>query len=149
MRVLAAATASTGNVAVLAGWSGDPGRSPLVSLTLSRRSGRRGAATDRRPLGPDSGGLPTLVGEPAVLEALASGFGPGGVGVVAHDAKEIMRSLLPLGVDIAGLTMDTAVVAYLLDPSVDRYRLRDCGAFLGCQCRRRHRRNRPGHVRPR
>jgi DNA polymerase-1 len=52
--------------------------------------------------------------------------------VIAHNAKEIMRSLLPLGVDVAALTMDTAVAAYLLDPSVDHYRLRDLSvAHLG------------------
>jgi DNA polymerase-1 len=45
--------------------------------------------------------------------------------VVAHDAKELMRSLLPSGVDITGLVLDTAVAAYLLDPSVDGYRLSD------------------------
>ena len=51
---------------------------------------------------------------------------------MAHDAKEMMRSLLPLGVDIAGLAMDTAVAAYLLDPSTDQYRLSDLAArFLG------------------
>ena len=74
----------------------------------------------------------TLLSDSSVLEVLASGFGDGGVSVVGHDAKELMRSLLPLGVDITGLAMDTAVVAYLLDPSVDRYRLGDLAErFLG------------------
>ena len=44
---------------------------------------------------------------------------------MAHDAKELMRTFLPDGVDITGLAMDTAVAAYLLDPSDDRYRLAD------------------------
>jgi DNA polymerase-1 len=45
-----------------------------------------------------------------------------------------MRSLLPLGVDITGLVVDTAVAAYLLDPSVDRYRLSELAArFLGVE----------------
>jgi len=34
-----------------------------------------------------------------------------------------MRSLLPLGVDVTGLTMDTAVAAYLLDASTGEYEL--------------------------
>ena len=124
-QVFAAATASTGAVAVLARWSGDPGRSPVASLTVSCE-----AVPGEKPpaivhIGPDEDGVAALLADPGVLEALAAGFGPGGVGVVAHDAKEMMRSLLPLGVDITGLTMDTAVVAYLLDPSVDRYRLAD------------------------
>jgi DNA polymerase-1 len=124
-RIFASAAASTGNVAVLARWSGDPGRSPIVSLTLSCEARTGDPPTAIVHIGPDADGVPALLGDPAVLEALASGFGPGGAGVVAHDAKEMMRSLLPLGVDIVGLTMDTAVVAYLLDPSVDRYRLAD------------------------
>jgi DNA polymerase-1 len=67
-----------------------------------------------------------------VLATLASGLGRDGVGVVAHDAKELMRTLLPLGVDITGLAMDTAVAAYLLDPSDDRYRLSDLAPrYLG------------------
>jgi DNA polymerase-1 len=35
---------------------------------------------------------------------------------------------LPLGVDVTGLVVDTAVAAYLLDPSVDEYRLSDLAA---------------------
>jgi DNA polymerase-1 len=73
-----------------------------------------------------------LVAEAEVLAELAAAVGPDGVGVVAHDAKELMRSLLPLGVDLTGLVMDTAVAAYLLDPSVERYRLSDLTVrFLG------------------
>jgi len=54
------------------------------------------------------------------------------MGVVAHDAKEMMRGLLQVGVDITGLVMDTAVAAYLLDPSTDRYRIGDLAErFLG------------------
>ena len=39
-----------------------------------------------------------------------------------------MRSLLPLGVDIVRLALDTAVAAYLLDPSTDSYRVSDLAA---------------------
>ena len=54
--------------------------------------------------------------------------------MVAHDAKELMRSLLPFGVDVTGLAMDTAVAAYLLDPSSDHYRLGDLASrFLGVE----------------
>jgi DNA polymerase-1 len=68
----------------------------------------------------------SLAVHPEVLTSLAAAFGPGGsVGVIGHDTKELMRSLLPLGVDITTLAMDTAVAAYLLDPSTDGYRLSD------------------------
>ena len=59
-----------------------------------------------------------------------------------------MRSLLPLGVDITRLTMDTAVAAYLLDPSVDRYRLADLASrFLDVSVDDGTGGHRPGHVR--
>ena len=37
--------------------------------------------------------------------------------LTGHQVKEVMRSLLPLGIDVTGLTMDTSVTAYLLDAS--------------------------------
>ena len=122
--LFAAVRSATGNVALAPSWEGDAGRTPLLALALVSEAGSADASpTPAVFLGPFSGGL--LVGEPRVLAALASGLGPDGVGVVAHDAKELMRILLPDGVDITGLAMDTAVAAYLLDPSDDRYRLSD------------------------
>jgi DNA polymerase I len=137
-RVLTAARESTGSVALFARWSGDPGRSPLASLTLTAEAGPGGSGlAPVVHLGSPDGAAPeggaALIGDPAVLAVLAGAFGPdGGVGVVGHDTKELMRSLLPLGVDIASLTMDTAVCAYLLDPSTDGYRLGDLASrYLG------------------
>ncbi|HEX7442953.1 MAG TPA: DNA polymerase, partial [Acidimicrobiales bacterium] len=130
--LFATVRSTTGNVAVAPLWEGDPGRSPLLAMALVAE------ATDEagdRPtpavyLGPHPGGH--LVADRRVLDALADGLGPGGVGVVAHDAKELMRSLLPVSVDLTGLAVDTAVAAYLLDPSDDRYRLSDLAPrFLG------------------
>ena len=125
------ARAGTGNLAVLARWTGDAGRSPLGLLALA----------PEHPDGTDSvegvvvlvgdlgdGGDGAVLDDPSVTGALAAAVGPGGAGVVAHDAKEIMRSLLPSGVDVAGLVMDTAVAAYLLDSSTDSYRLADLAA---------------------
>ena len=42
---------------------------------------------------------------------------------VGHEVKEAMRSLLPLGIDLTGLEMDTGVAAYLLDASTGDYQL--------------------------
>src|SRR5664280_2545562 len=96
-----ASWATTGSVALSARWSGDPGRSPLLGLAVAGE-----AVTDGPPpvavvyLGPGTDPDIPLSADPRVLEALTGGLGAGGVGVVAHDAKEIMRSLLPLGVDV-------------------------------------------------
>jgi len=115
----------TGAVAVLPAWSGDPGRSPLASLTLAAEVGPDGDATTAVHL---AGGDAGVVDSPEVNAALTEAFGPGGVEVVGHDVKELMRWLLPRGVDIVGLAMDTAVAAYLLDPSTDHYLLSDLAA---------------------
>ncbi len=131
-----AARAGTGNVALAAGWSGDPGRSELTGLALAVEPASPDGPAPADPpgaptsvhLGAAADGGGSLLADAAVLAALASELGPEGVGVVAHDAKELMRSLLPLGVDITGLTLDTAVAAYLLDPSTDQYRLADLAA---------------------
>ena len=130
--LFSSARAGTGNVALAPLWEGDPGRSPLLALALAAEAveSAADASTPAVYLGPHAGGH--LVTEPPVLRALANGLGPDGVGVVAHDAKELMRSLLPLGVDVRGLAIDTAVAAYLLDPSDDHYRLSDLAPrFLG------------------
>jgi DNA polymerase-1 len=133
------ARAGTGNVALFAQWSGDPGRSALRGLALlaepagppAEAPGEAGPASGAGD-DPVAGPVVYLAGggdlavHPEVLATLAASVGPGGtVGVVGHDTKELMRSLLPLGVDITTLVMDTAVAAYLLDPSTDGYRLSD------------------------
>jgi len=128
--LVAGARAGTGILALAPRWAGDPGRSPLEALALVAEPSDPDDPSAGVHLGAHAGG--PLVAEPEVLAALAAAVGPGGVGVVAHDAKELMRSLLPLGVDVTGLVVDTAVAAYLLDPSVDQYRLSDLAArFLG------------------
>ena len=129
----ATARKGTGAVALFARWTGDAGRSPLASLTIAAEDGP-GVSGPMVHLGPVSGGDPDLLADPGLLGVLAGGLGPRGMEVVAHDAKEIMRSLLPSGVDLARLALDTAVAAYLLDPSTDRYRVSDLAArFLGVE----------------
>jgi len=95
-------------------WSGDPGRSELAGLAV-------GGADETTALGL----APELLTAKAVTAALAAALARGGPGVVAHGAKELMRVLLPAGLDLTGLAMDSAVAAYLLDPSSGRYRLED------------------------
>jgi len=118
-KALASLAKTAGTVAVFASWLGDPGRSRLTGLALAPVGAGSDTAMSALWLDEDT------VSEPTVVSALASLFGPGGARIVAHGAKELMRSLLPEGVDIVGLEMDTAVAAYLLDPSSGRYKLEE------------------------
>lgn len=138
LEAVALAAAADGGVPVALApvWSADPGRSPLVGLAVTARGA--GAASAERATGPAAGAVAVgdqpspvvwleadLLGSPGVLGALQKLVGTGGPGVVAHDAKELMRALLPAGVDITELALDTAVAAYLLDPSAGRYGLEE------------------------
>ncbi len=147
-------------VAVSGAWEGTPGRTRLTHLAFTRggdsdqRAGKRGAV-DVLVLGPEvtghlydgaSGEVTGLIGaagargavpdgtpETVVLrQVLALVAGADGPGVVAHDAKNLMDSLLPVGIDVTGLRLDTSVAAYLLQPSDGRYGLADVARrYLG------------------
>jgi DNA polymerase-1 len=101
-----------GRLAVAGRWNGLPGRSDLVALLVLATEG-------------DEAGLGVLVpGEHLTAAAVATQLNallaqP----VLGHNVKELMRSLLPLGIDVTGLEMDTAVAAYLLDASTGEYAL--------------------------
>ncbi len=102
----------TGRLALAARWNGMPGRSELVALVLVATEG-------------DEAGLGVLVpaaqlGAASVVKKLNGILARPFVG---HEVKEVMRSLLPLGIDLTGLEMDTAVAAYLLDASTGEYEL--------------------------
>jgi len=115
----AAATA----LAMAGSWEGAEGRSALMGLAFAEV----GETNPARPV--VSWWLPAeLLGEPSVRDALASLLGPSGVPVSAHDAKALIRSLAPLGVDFASLQLDTAVAAYLVDPAGDKYVLEELAA---------------------
>ena len=102
----------SGRLAVAARWNGMPGRSELVALILVATEG-------------DEAGLGVLVpaallGAASVVKKLNSMLARP---FLSHEVKEAMRSLLPLGIDLTGLEMDTAVAAYLLDASTGEYEL--------------------------
>jgi DNA polymerase-1 len=100
-----------------ASWVGRPGRSALVGLALAALD-----AADATWLAGD------LIPQPEVAAALANLVGPAGVAVSAHQAKPLLRSLLPLGIDVRTLDLDTAVATYLLDPARDAYPLDEVAA---------------------
>jgi len=56
-------------------------------------------------------------------EVLVPLLGPAGPGVVAHDAKPLLRALGRRGIVDVGLVLDTALAAYLLDPADTTYDL--------------------------
>jgi DNA polymerase-1 len=94
------------DVAAVAGsWEGEAGRTPLAGVALS-----------------DADGGVHWVG-PELLRALGPVLTGRGPTVDAHDAKALMRSLRPLGVDFDSLRLDTAIAAYLVDPAEDTYLL--------------------------
>ena len=102
----------TGRLALAARWDGMPGRSDLVALVLVATEGDEaglGVLVPARPARCRHGGQ----------EAQRVLARP----VVGHQVKEVMRSLLPLGIDLTGLVMDTGVAAYLLDASTGEYEL--------------------------
>ncbi len=124
-------------LAVAPAWSGPEGRSDLLALAL--------APMAAGPVGGESGAEAPVDGpeaavtvltasalaDPGVRSALAAIFDESGPPLWAHDAKPLMRALLPLGVDIRTLRLDTAVAAYLIEPSDSRYLLRDLAARYG------------------
>ncbi|HEV7887803.1 MAG TPA: DNA polymerase I [Acidimicrobiales bacterium] len=109
-------------VAVEASWQGEPGRSALQGLAFATSAEQ-------------AQWLPVEAFEDdKVHAALCRLFGH--VSVHAHKAKELMRGLAVLGVDVTSLGIDTAVAAYLIDPAVDQYLLEDlCIRYAGIDVR--------------
>ncbi len=105
-------------------WAGEPGRSPLLGLAVGGvrdRGDRDRADGGGLQLGPVAW-LPAEVLVPAgdLVERIATLVGPKGLPVLGHGVKELMRSLLPIGIDATGLRIDTAVAAFLLEPDRGR-----------------------------
>ena len=84
--VIASARATSGNLAVLARWTGDPGRSPST-LTLAPEV-TSGDALAVVHLDNSAGDGEGPLGDPGVIAELAAGLGADGVPAVAHNAKE-------------------------------------------------------------
>ncbi|MDE0652194.1 MAG: DNA polymerase I [bacterium] len=121
--------AAGASLAAAAAWAARPGRSAIEGLALSGDGGSDGSEGPRRAVW-----LPgELIGETAVREALGRLLGMDAPALVAHDVKALMRGLLAVGVDVRSLEMDTAIAAYLLDPSQSDYPLTDLLArYAGC-----------------
>ncbi len=102
--------AGAGDVLVVVGrWDGLAGRSRLRGIAL----------VDPVPPGAGLWVSGHLLGERRSASALSALLAD--EPVAGHGVKELLRSLLPLGIDCTGLVMDTEVAAYLLDPTTGDY----------------------------
>ena len=134
-----AVLAQSGSLAVAGAWRGRRGRSEFEGLALVGAAETAPDQSSQTGDG-DAGVAPSavwipgdLLGDGALREALGGLFGEGAPGLVAHDARDLMRSLLAIGIDVRSLTMDTAIAAYLLDPSQSDYPVGDVLArYAGC-----------------
>lgn len=89
-------------------FEGEPGRSALDGLCVVTNAARGSAVYLSAK----------LLGNTDVQGLLFEG-----APLIAHDAKPIMRSLLRLGIDVQTLSLDTAIAAYLVNPSRSSYSL--------------------------
>ncbi len=117
---LGAWSAAKTALAVAGSWEGAEGRSGLVGLAFAEVTGTEPSAARAvwwLPAG--------LLADASVRASLERLLGPEGAPVSSHDAKALIRSLAPLGVDFCSLQLDTAVAAYLVDPAGDKYVLEE------------------------
>ncbi len=95
---------------IAAAWTGEPGRSFLTGIAIVTD----GTSSEVAWISSE------LIGDEAVGAALRTH-----PSVRGHNAKELMRSLLAIGVEVRNLVLDTAIAAYLIDPAEARYALPD------------------------
>jgi DNA polymerase-1 len=99
-------------------WAAAPGRSALVGLAVAA-----GDSVDYID--------GELLADAAVRDAIAVIAAADGRVLVAHRAKELSHGL---GLELASLAQDTAVMAYLLDPGEGKYALEDLALrYLGIE----------------
>jgi DNA polymerase-1 len=114
----------TGRLGVVAGWGGEEGRSAIRGLAMA------GGAESAwwLPAG--------IMADGAVRQALTTLLCSDQVAVDTHHAKELMRGLDHLGLDLLSLDVDTAVAAYLVEPAEAQYVLDDLALrYLGLEIR--------------
>ena len=93
---------------IAAAWVGDPGRSDLLGIAVVTDKTTRAVSWITKSLLTDS----------SVKKFLFGNWHFRG-----HNVKPLLRSLLLLDIDLRHMTLDTAIAAYLLDPSESRYEI--------------------------
>ncbi len=131
---LEALAAAAGPLAVAGTWAARRGRSTLEGLALVRDAGSAAVPAAGGDTPDAAVWLPgEFLNDDAVRGALSHLVGDDGPPLVAHDAKALMRSLLQVDVDVRSLRLDTAIAAYLLDPSESDYPVGDLLVrYAGC-----------------
>jgi DNA polymerase I len=119
--LVAGRPAPDATLALAARWEGLPGRSPVRGLAL----------VTGVPPGAGVWVSGELLGTAPVAAALDAAFRS--TPVAGHGVKELLRSLIPLGIDCKVLDMDVEVAAYLLDPSTGDYGLAALGRTPGSE----------------
>lgn len=102
------ALASVSELVVASIFEDEPGRSDLESLCVVTDSQR---------------GSSVYVSSELLRDSTLQDFLFNGIPLIAHDAKPMMRSLLGSGIDVRNLSLDTAIAAYLVNPSRSSYTL--------------------------
>ena len=64
-------------------------------------------------------------GKEAAVEAMRELLGNGLIEKSVHDLKRATALLAPLGIELSGVTDDTLIAAYVLDPTRSKYELKD------------------------
>lgn len=90
-------------------FEGESGRSPVVGMAIVHNA---------------TSGVVAYVPSEVLFDSQVSSF-VAQTQLTVHDAKPMMRSLLNQGVDVSSLHLDTAIAAYLIDPSKSSYSLAD------------------------
>jgi DNA polymerase-1 len=106
----AAVIASAEALDIAATWVGEPGRTPLAGIAVVVDA----SVAEVLWIPAD------VLADNAVRTALGAHRNLRG-----HNVKPLMRSLLEFDVEVRGLTLDTAIAAYLIDPAEARYTLPD------------------------
>ncbi len=106
----ASAISSVDALDVAATWAGEPGRSPLAGIAVVIDA----SVAEVLWIPAD------VLADDSVRAALGAHANLRG-----HNVKPLMRSLLEFDVEVRGLTLDTAIAAYLIDPAEARYTLPD------------------------
>ena len=95
-----------GSVSIAGGWLGEAGRSELDGVAMTSSNGSGAVAW-----------IPLAMLEQREVLDLIGKF----PSLYMHHAKPLLRWFLARGVDIETLKFDTAIAAYLLDPSDNRF----------------------------